>query len=158
MQIAEIITPDRVCWDVEAASKKRVLEILSERITRGNSAVQANDVFDCLLARERLGSTALGEGVALPHGRVAALRTPLGAFMRVVEGIDFDSPDGQPVDLVFGLLVPEESTEEHLQILAQLAEFFSDESLRASLRQLGSAAEAFDLLTRFVPGEPGLGS
>lgn len=134
MQIADILTADRVLLDVDAGSKKRVLEILSEILAGAESTLSARDVFDRILARERLGSTGLGHGVGLPHGRIPHLDRTIGAFLKVRDGVDFDAPDGQPVDLVFGLVVPEECTEEHLQILSQLAGTFSVDELREALR------------------------
>jgi PTS system nitrogen regulatory IIA component len=92
-------------------------------------------IFDALVSREKLGSTGLGKGVAIPHGRMAELEEPVCAFIRVKNPVDFDASDGQPVDLVFSLLVPEESTEEHLQVLSTIAEIFSNPGICNALRQ-----------------------
>lgn len=151
MQVSDILEPERVRSEVEATSKKRALEIVSELLTQSTEdSPTSHAIFDCLIARERLGSTGLGEGVALPHGRMPNLDRAMGAFIKIKEGIDFDAPDGQPVDLVFGLLVPEKSTDEHLQILSRLAELFHEEALRQKLRSPSSAQEAFALLTQAV--------
>ncbi len=151
MQVSDILEPERVRFEVEATSKKRALEIVSELLTQNTEdSPTSHAIFDCLIARERLGSTGLGEGVALPHGRMPNLDRAMGAFIRIKEGIDFDAPDGQPVDLVFGLLVPENSTDEHLQILSRLAELFHEEALRQKLRSPSSGQEAFELLTQAV--------
>jgi PTS system nitrogen regulatory IIA component len=147
MHIKDILTVDRILYDIQATSKKRALEELSGLIAKAHPSLSARTIFDCLLARERLGSTGLGFGVALPHGRLAKLGWTIGAFIKIREPVNFDALDKQPVDLMFGLLVPEHSTEEHLQILSLLAEKFSDESLRTHLRQPISAETAFILLT-----------
>ena len=148
MRLISLLEPARIRCDVQAVSKKRVLESLSELLVEGTGIpITPHAVFDCLVGRERLGSTGLGFGVALPHGRMAKIVQPVGAFLRIDEGVDFDSPDGDRVDLVFGLLVPEESTEEHLQILSELAERFSQPALRQALRATDSPDQAFELLT-----------
>ncbi len=149
MRISDILTPDRVRCGVEANSKKRALEVLSAQIALADPSLTPRAVFDCLLTRERLGSTGLGSGVAIPHGRLPNLHHAIGAFIRIQEPVDFDALDNEPVDLLFGLLVPAESTDEHLQVLSLLAEGFSDESLRGQLRSPGISSEtAFILLTR----------
>ena len=134
MTIAEILTSNRVRLDVHAPSKKRALEALSELLAEAHPEITSRTVFDRLFARERLGSTGLGCGVALPHGRVPNLDRTVGAFIKIDGGIDYDSPDGEPVDLMFALLVPEECTEEHLNLLAELAGIFDDDELREALR------------------------
>jgi len=134
MRITELLVPKQIAVGPVAGSKKRLLEQLSELLARGADDLEAADIFDCLLARERLGSTGLGEGVAIPHARMPGNRHTLAAFVRLDQGIDFDAIDHQPVDLFFALLVPEESAESHLQLLAQLAEMFRDPELRKRLR------------------------
>ena len=134
MTISEILAVDRIRLDVSAASKKRALEEMSNLLAAAQSDLTPRAVFDRLLARERLGSTGLGRGVGLPHGRVPNLDRTVGAFIKMETGVDYDSPDGEPVDLLFGLLVPEECTDEHLEILAQLAGAFDDDRLRSELR------------------------
>lgn len=149
MHISDILTPERVRCDVQAGSKKRALEVLSTQIALGDPALTPRAVFDCLLARERLGSTGLGSGVAIPHGRLPHLREAIGAFLRLKEPVDFEALDNRPVDLLFGLLVPEDSTDEHLQLLSLLAEGFSRESLKEQLRSGAVSSEtAFVLLTQ----------
>ena len=146
MNLAEILTADRVQLDVEATSKKRVLEAAAGLLAQTSASLSLRGVCDCLTARERLGSTGLGHGVALPHGRFAGLDDTIGAFLRIRQGVDFDAPDNQPVDLVFALLGPGESTEEHLQVLAQIAEFFGTEASREALRGDLSPRRACELL------------
>ena len=144
MQVAELLDLDRVSCNTQSASKKRVLEQLSRLLAVKQEKLSQNQVFDSLLSRERLGSTGLGHGVAIPHGRLKESNTTLAAFIKLQEGVDFDANDNQPVDLLFALLVPEEATEEHLQLLAQLARMFSDEKL---VQQLRAAPDARSLLT-----------
>jgi PTS system nitrogen regulatory IIA component len=150
MNISDIISPDRVVCDLDVSSKKRVLEQLSDMLASNSSAsLISQDVVDSLLARERLGSTGIGYGVAIPHGRVKNTDHAIAAFAQLHEGVDFDATDNQAVDLLFALLVPEESTEEHLQLLAQLAEMFSDEEFRAQLRATKDSQAIYNLLSNW---------
>ncbi len=146
MRVPEFLKPERVHCDLKSTSKKRVLEALSELLATVDSHVTEASVLDALFARERLGSTCLGHGVALPHARMANVKEAIGAFVKLAEGIDFDATDGQPVDLVFGLLVPEKSANEHLEILSTLAARLSDEQMREKLRACGSSPEVWQLL------------
>ena len=148
MQIADILTPDRVACNVTAKSKKRALEKVSEIIAGADPVLTAGDVFDCLIGRERLGSTCIGSGVAIPHGRIKHGDKTLAAFIKVKDGIDFEAVDRKPVDLVFAMLVPERSTDEHLEILAHLAELFSDQEFRERLRACDSPHELFEQMTQ----------
>ena len=129
-----------------AASKKRILEQAALLLAAHNEEPSAEQIFERLLERERLGSTGLAGGVALPHARMPGIQETRGAFLRLVEAVEFDALDGKPVDLVFALLVPEDATEEHLQLLAQLAAMFNDEELRDQLR-VAEAEEALAILT-----------
>ena len=147
MQIAEFISPERVIRQSKVTSKKRALEEVSGLIAGAQPDLVETEIFDCLLARERLGSTGIGHGVAIPHGRLKSVTHPIGAFAALEKGVDFDAMDGAPVDLVCALVVPIESTEEHLQILAALAALFSDERLRENMRRAASAEELYALLT-----------
>ena len=108
-------------------------------------------VFDSLIGRERLGSTGLGHGVALPHGRVNQAEHAIGAFLKLDKGVDFDALDRQPVDLIFGLLVPDHYTDEHLKILAHLAEMFSDLTFCQRLRQADHDAALYQLFHTWKP-------
>jgi PTS system nitrogen regulatory IIA component len=151
MNIADLIAPQRVVHGVQASSRKRVLELLSQLLAADQPGLTQQEVFDSLIARERLGGTGLGRGVALPHARLKNGKRASAAFVQLREGIDYDANDKQPVDLFFGLIVPERSTEEHLQILATLAQMFSDKPLRERLRMADSADAVFDVLTRWQP-------
>jgi PTS system nitrogen regulatory IIA component len=147
MKIAEFIAPERVAIQSKVGSKKRALELVSALIAGAQPSLMETEIFDCLLARERLGSTGIGHGIAIPHGRLKSVDRPIGAFAVLEKGVDFDALDGEPADLVCALVVPAESTEEHLQILASLAALFSDEHLRERLRRAVSADELYALLT-----------
>ncbi len=146
MQVSQLLELDRISCDNPAASKKRVLEQLSELISQGENALNQNQIFDSLLSRERLGSTGLGRGVAIPHARMKDNDRTIAALLRLEHGVDFDAIDGQPVDLVFALLVPEQATEEHLQLLAQLAEMFSDKELVEHLRDSSDSQHLLNTL------------
>jgi PTS system nitrogen regulatory IIA component len=147
MQIADLLTPERVSASLPAVSKKRVLEKMSDLLGADASGAGAPAVFQSLIERERLGSTGIGEGVALPHGRMKGLKHPLGAFARLEQAIDYEALDRKPVRLVFALIVPQEATGEHLQILARLAATFNDKALRAHLLEAKSAEEIYNCLT-----------
>lgn len=134
MQFTDVLSPERAFVDVPGNSKKRVLEKLSELIGATTDSLDQEDIFIGLITRERLGSTGLGDGVAIPHCRLAECDRTYGTLVKLPEPIDFDAIDQQPVDLLFVLLVPEEATEEHLQILASVAELFSQEKFRNKLR------------------------
>lgn len=150
LTIADILTPEQVKLDLECTSKKRTLELISQIIAGTQKELESWVVFDTLLARERLGSTGVGRGIAIPHGKLAGLEKPVGAFLRLKSGIDFDSADDQPVSLVFAILVPEGAETAHLAILGQLARRFSDPEFCAAIRDAQSSEIVFSLLTRKV--------
>lgn len=131
-QIFQLLPPENIVLDLEASSKKRVLEHAG-LLFENHQGVASSIVFDSLFAREKLGSTGLGCGIAIPHGRIKGLKKACGAFIRLTSPIPFDSPDGKPVSLFFVLLVPEQATEQHLQILSELAECFTDSACREAL-------------------------
>jgi len=130
--IATLLPPSNIVLDVDVTSKKRLFE-QAGLLFENNQGVARSLVFESLFARERLGSTGLGQGVAIPHGRIKGLKEAVGAFVRLAHPVPFDAPDGKPVNLVFVLLVPEHATEQHLQILSELAQLFSDRDLRERL-------------------------
>jgi len=141
-----ILAPECVRCDVSASSRKRTLKPLWDIFADADPALTAQGVWDLLGARERLGSTGLGDGCALPHARVPGLDRALAAFLRLDQGVDFDAPDHLPVDLVFGLLVPEDSTDEHLETLAIIAGIFADDRVRASVRSDEDPARIREIL------------
>jgi PTS system nitrogen regulatory IIA component len=129
-----------------ASSKKRVLEQAARLLAANSEEPAVEQIFERLLERERLGSTGLAGGVALPHARMSGIQDSRGAFLRLAEAIEFDALDGKPVDLVFALLVPEDANEEHLQLLSKLAATFNQEDLRNRLRE-ADAEQALAILT-----------
>ena len=148
-KMEQIIRPEHIAVDVPASSKKRALEMMSDLLAKGESHVTPVEIFESLLARERLGGTGLGKGVAIPHGRLKGSGRALAGFIRLAEGVDFDAADRQPVDLLFALLVPEssaEANEEYLQVLAELAEMLSDDAFRARLRSATSGDDVFAVI------------
>jgi len=155
MKLVGLLSLDRVVSGADVASKKRALELASQLLASSQTDVSQSEIFDSLLGRERLGSTGLGGGVAIPHGRVAGLDQAVAAFIHLERGVDYDAIDQQPVDLVFALLVPQEATEEHLQILASLAEAFRKDGLKEALRNAASADELMVLLSADTEGQLG---
>jgi len=151
MQIVEILSPERMLCDVQATSKKRVLEYFSKLLAIEPNGEQeglsSRLIFESLLARERLGSTGLGKGVAIPHARVRECNITSAAFLQTASPIDYDAIDREPVDLMFALMVPEECTDEHLSLLATLAEMLSDDAFRLRLREAASCEQKYALLT-----------
>ena len=143
--LADILPVSHIILDAEISSKKRLFECVAQLLAEQSGLPQA-EVFDCLVARERLGSTALGQGVAMPHGRHASVPAATGAFVRLKTPIEFDAPDNKPVSLVFVLLVPEAATSEHLQLLGHLAGLFNEKSVREALRACQTPEEARALL------------
>lgn len=149
MNISDLITADRVTCSDDVTSKKRTLELLGELISSAAPELAPREIVDSLVGRERLGSTGLGHGVALPHGRLSQSDHAVGAFVKLTHGVDFDAIDKQPVDLVFALLVPEHFTDEHLRILAHLAEMFSDKAFCDALRETDTDEALHRHLTRW---------
>ena len=150
MSIANLLSPSRISLRNDIRSKKRALEEISAMLASGAN-LDSNAIFTSLVNREKLGSTGLGAGVAIPHGRVRGLNGSVGAVLRLTSGIDFESSDGQPTDLVFGLVVPEDCTEEHLEILRSLAEMFTDDDFTQQLRNADSDEALFTLLDEYQP-------
>lgn len=147
---SEILSVDHVLVDVNATSKKRVFEYVGLLFEKLNSIGWA-DVSDNLFARERLGSTGLGYGVGIPHGRIKGLAQPLAAVLRLKQPIAFDAPDEKPVGLMFFLLVPEAATQQHLDILSQIAEILSDTQLRNEMMNASDAKQLYDLIVAWQP-------
>jgi nitrogen PTS system EIIA component len=152
MNIADIISPERVQFQAGINSKKRALEEISRLLASGAPALAGEDILGSLSSREKLGSTGLGGGVAIPHGRVRGIDNSVGAFLRIGgEGVDYEAADNHRVDLVFGLLVPQNCNEEHLKILAQLAEMFLDEGFCAKARATTDSSQLHALLVSYAP-------
>jgi len=144
---AKLLPEAHVLLDLDASSKKRVFE-QAGLLFENQLGIARATIFDSLFARERLGSTGLGQGIAIPHGRIKGLKQAAGAFLRLQEPVPFWSPDGRPVQLLFILLVPEQATEEHLQILSELAQRFSDPTFRDGLIAAPDAGTIVGLFTK----------
>jgi PTS system nitrogen regulatory IIA component len=149
-RLAAILPADDVLVNVEATSKKRVFEHAG-LLFENQHAIARGTVTDNLFARERLGSTGLGHGVAIPHGRVKGLKNPLAAVVRLSQAIPFDAPDDEPVLLLIFLLVPEAATQRHLEILSEIAEMLSDRELRERLKTEADAAAVHKLISDWQP-------
>lgn len=143
--LSQILPPENILLDVAATSKKRALEQVS-LLFENNQGLERASVFDNLFARERLGSTGLGHGVAVPHGRIKGISRPWAAFARLATPVAFDAPDGQPVDILLVIVVPEEATQQHLDILAEVAQRLSDESVIQALRSETDVVRVHELL------------
>ena len=146
--VAKLLPLPNVIVDLDVTSKKRVFEQVG-LLFENNHQIARSQVFDSLFAREQLGSTGLGQSVAIPHGRIKGLKEALGALVRVKQAIPFDAPDNQPVALIFVLLVPDRATDVHLQILSELAQMFSDKAFREQLLAAADAQELHQLVTRW---------
>ncbi|MCK9507542.1 MAG: PTS IIA-like nitrogen regulatory protein PtsN [Pigmentiphaga sp.] len=149
-QISRILPPSNVVLDLEVTSKKRVFEQVG-LLFENNHGIARSVVFDSLFSRERLGSTGLGHGVAVPHGRIKGLNEAVAAFVRLAQPINFEAPDSKPVNLMVILLVPEQATQQHLEILAELAQMLSSKTLRDELSIEPSASTVHSLLTHWEP-------
>jgi PTS system nitrogen regulatory IIA component len=146
MLLKEIIKPDSVLCNAHARSKKHGLEILSELLVRSHPGIASEDIFEGLIERERLGCTSLDQGVAFPHCRVEGLDTSVGAMMKLSEAIEFDAADGEPVDLIFGLMVPAEVRELDHANISGIADLLGDRELRTRLRTATSSNELYETL------------
>ena len=152
--IADLLPAENVVLGLDAPSKVRLFEAIGA-LFESHQGLARQVVVDSLSAREKLGSTGLGQGIAIPHGRIKGLREALGAFTRLAAPIPFDAPDGKPVSQVFVLLVPEHATEQHLQLLSELAQMFSERRFRD---QLGAADSPATLHALFTDWHPQLGA
>jgi nitrogen PTS system EIIA component len=146
MQLSDIIASNAVIPSLRAASKKQVLQELSNAAAK-MTGLESRRVFECLLQREKLGSTGLGQGIAIPHGKFSELDRVQGLFARLAHPVDFDAPDDQPVDLVFLLLAPESAGADHLKALARISRLLRDPALVAKLRGTDGAAGLYAILT-----------
>ena len=141
----DILTPARTACQVQGGSKKRLFETIARIICDDQPSLDYEQVFAQLTAREKLGSTGLGQGIAIPHCRVDECPQPLGTLLTLEQPIDFDAPDDQPVDLLFVLLVPEEANQQHLDILAEIARLFSQADFCAQLRAARDNRALYDI-------------
>src|ERR1044071_3111531 len=146
--VAKLLSERHVVADLHVSSKKRLFE-QAGLLFENQDGIGRSGVFDSLFAREKLGSTGLGQGIAIPHGRIKGLKDAIGAVVRTQQPIPFDAPDGQNVSIVFVLLVPDRATDMHLQILSELAQMFSDKSFREKLLAAPTASEVHRLITQW---------
>jgi len=148
MLISDLLSPERIRCGIHTSSQKRLLELISEDLARNSDELSQREIFESLCARERLGSTGLGDGVAIPHGRVTGIQHVGASFFRLSTPLSFDSVDGKPVDLLFALAVPEDCGEDHLKLLAHIAELFSEPGFLEELRTAESSGKLLQLLSR----------
>lgn len=146
MRLSELITPEAVIPSLRVTTKKHALQELSER-AGSISGLSAREIFDALLQRERLGSTGIGEGIAIPHGKLAKSRFIFGVFARLARPVDFHAFDGVPVDLICLLIAPEAAGADHLKALARLARVLRDEKTTARLRAARDVSGLYAVLT-----------
>jgi len=148
-KLQDLLTPERTLCKESVVSKKRLFEIAADFISADQSSFESGEIYNKLLARERLGSTALGAGIAIPHSRISNCEIAVGSLITLDQGIDFDAPDKQPVDVIFLLLVPEEAQQEHLNILAGLAKLLSQQAFCDQLRAAQSQQELYRVAVEF---------
>lgn len=147
MKLIDVLSLENTALNVTGGSKKRVLENLSHFLADRMTEVDSDELYQGLLARERLGSTGIGEGVAIPHCRMPNCSKIIGAFLKLEDPVDFDAIDNVPVDLVFALIVPEQQNDEHLQVLSSIAELLQEEEVRTKLRQASSTEALYHIAT-----------
>jgi PTS system nitrogen regulatory IIA component len=148
MLISDLLSPAKIHCDIHSSSKKKLLEMISAELARNSDELSQREIFESLCARERLGSTGLGKGVAIPHGRVKGTNHVEASFIRLKKPLPFDAIDGEPVDLLFALAVPETCGEDHLKLLSQVAQLFSDPDLLDELRTAENSGRLLQLLSR----------
>lgn len=159
MILEQLISPGSVLCNVHARSKKHSLEILSELLANPNPDIANEEIFAKLIERERLGCTSLDKGIAFPHSRISSVQVNCGALMKLSEPVDFDSPDGVSVDLIFGLILPTELNDGHYGDIDMITSFLTNDSLAAELRNANSSSELYDaLLAGHVPASTKLKS
>jgi PTS system nitrogen regulatory IIA component len=145
--LSQILTPGRTLCRTSASSPKRLFQLIAGLVSDGTLPLQESDVFNRLLAREKLGSTALGSGIAIPHCRIEKCPHALGSLITLAEPLEFGAPDEKPVDLVFALLVPEDANQQHLDLLAGLARLFQQAEFCEALRRSADAGELYRVAT-----------
>lgn len=146
MKLSDILEEDNIIPDLKARDKKRAIEELTEAIVKGNPSLDKDSLVKVLLERESLGSTAIGDGVAIPHGKYPGISTPIISFGRSRKGLDFESMDGQPVFLFFLLVAPEDSASIHLKALARIAKMLKDSNFRKVLIEATTKKELYKII------------
>ncbi len=145
MTISTLLSPERIFINTEITSKKRLLEFIANQVSDQYQLTQAT-LYNNLLDRERLGSTGLGKGFAVPHARLADLENAIGLFIKLENPINFEAPDNEPVDLVFTIIIPDHATDQHLQTLSALAKVFSQASVCEAIRKASSSDEVVNII------------
>ncbi|TBU89479.1 PTS IIA-like nitrogen regulatory protein PtsN [Phytopseudomonas dryadis] len=153
IRLEAILTPGRSLVDVPGGSKKRILEQIASVIARDLPDLDGQTIYESLIAREKLGSTGFGNGIAIPHCRLPGCNTPISALLKLSSAVDFDAIDGAPVDLLFVLLVPEAATDEHLELLRQVASMFDRGDVRERLRQATSSEALYQVVVDVQNGQ-----
>lgn len=151
MFFTRLLEPARVLANVDARSRKHALEILSELIAGSSESLSKSDVLEALLERERIGNTGLGNGVAIPHGRLADLEASVGAFLKLSEPVDFNARDEKPVGLIFAVVVPDNAGQDHFEDVVGVAKALSDRRLTDALQEANGSRAVFDLLVDYQP-------
>ncbi|MFF7707021.1 PTS IIA-like nitrogen regulatory protein PtsN [Pseudomonas sp. NPDC007930] len=146
IRLEQILTPGRSLVNVPGGSKKRVLETIANLVARELPGLDSQDILEALVARERLGSTGFGNGIAIPHCRLAGCQAPISALLQLDHPVDFDAIDGAPVDLLFVLLVPQAATDEHLELLRQIASMLDRKDIREHLRSAGDSEALYKVV------------
>jgi len=156
IDLPELIAPERVSCRCEVSSKKRAIQTVAElmAVSINDEELAEMDIMDALVSREKIGSTAIGHGVALPHARIADLDYAMATVITLEKGVDFEASDKQDVDLVVGLLVPQECDTEHLEILAGIAKRFSQQSFRETVRGFEQPEELYNYIISLSTEEP----
>jgi PTS system nitrogen regulatory IIA component len=152
IRLEQILTPGRSLVNVPGGSKKRVLEQIAKLVARDLPDLDNQDIFESLVAREKLGSTGFGNGIAIPHCRLTGCNSPISAVLRLDAPVDFDAIDGAPVDLLFVLLVPEAATDEHLELLRQIASMLDRSDVRERLRQAPDSTSLYQVVVDVQSG------
>ncbi|GLU41285.1 PTS IIA-like nitrogen regulatory protein PtsN [Pseudomonas sp. NBRC 100443] len=152
IRLEQILSPGRSLVNVPGGSKKRVLEQIANLVVKDLPGLDAQDIFESLVARERLGSTGFGNGIAIPHCRLTGCKAPISAILHLDAPVDFDALDGAPVDLVFVLLVPEAATEEHLELLRQIASMLDRSEVRERLRRASDGEALYQTVVEVQNG------
>lgn len=144
---SDLLSPSRIYAGISVNSKKRLLEMISAAFVEKDKELDAREIFESLCKRENLGSTSLGNGVAMPHGRIEGTKVVEAVFIQLLKPVPFDAEDGQPVDLIFALVVPKECSEDHLKLLAKIADRFTDTKLVEQLRHAEDASVIWQALS-----------
>lgn len=152
IRIEDILTPARSLVNVSGGSKKRVLEQIARVLGRDLPDLDTQAIFESFIAREKLGSTGFGNGIAIPHCRMSGCASPFSAILRLDAPVDFDAIDGAPVDLLFVLLVPEAATDEHLELLRQIASMLDRDDVRERLRQANTGQDLYQAVVDIQSG------